>query len=147
MVLMSNRLPPWTSVLGSVLLHFDREIRKPFLSVVLSELHERVEDATMAAALCAIDRVVLPVDVLDYPARVIELRQGNVRNKKLLTVTAPFEQQRCLVPQLWLTTLTTSTLTAKRATKQRWFAWTPELGAAASCRDGSEGITRGRSII
>ncbi len=33
----------------------------PFLSAVLRELHERVEDVTMAA-LCAIDRVVLPVD-------------------------------------------------------------------------------------
>ena len=50
-------------------MRFDREIRTPFLSAVLRELHERVEDVTMAA-LCAIYRVVLlPVDVLDYPAR------------------------------------------------------------------------------
>ncbi len=61
-----------------MLLHFDREIRKPFLSAVLHELHKSVEDATMAA-VCAIDRVVLPVDVLDYPARVIEFKKKSER--------------------------------------------------------------------
>lgn len=67
--------------LGGVLMRFDREIRTPFLSAVLRELHERVEDATMAA-LCAIDRVVLPVDVLDYPARVAEFKKQSMRAAK-----------------------------------------------------------------
>ena len=61
-------------------MRFDREIRTPFLSAVLRELHERVEDATMAA-LCAIDRVVLPVDVLDYP-RVAEFKKQSMRAAK-----------------------------------------------------------------
>ena len=48
---------------------------------MLRELHERVEDVMMAA-LCAIDRVVLPVDVLDYPARVAEFKNQSMRAAK-----------------------------------------------------------------
>jgi hypothetical protein len=49
--------------LGGVLKRFDCEIRTPFLSAVLRELHECVEDGTMAA-LCAIDRVLWCVNGL-----------------------------------------------------------------------------------
>ncbi len=49
---------------------------------MLRELHERVEDGTMAG-LCAIDRVVvLPADVLDYPARVAEFKEQSMRAAK-----------------------------------------------------------------
>ena len=81
MVLMSNRLPPCCYI------YFDREIRNPFLSAVLRKLHERVEDATMAA-LFAIDRVVLPVDEMDYPARVIEFKKKSERATRKLAKTS-----------------------------------------------------------
>ena len=54
--------------LGDKTLKFDGEIRKPFLSGVLRELRDRMEDQTMAT-LCRIDRIVLPADVLEFPAK------------------------------------------------------------------------------
>ena len=54
--------------LGDKTLKFDGEIRKPFLSGVLRELRDRVEDQTMAT-LCRVDRIVLPADVLEFPAK------------------------------------------------------------------------------
>ena len=52
--------------LGDKTLKFDGEIRNPFLSGVLRELHDRVKDQTMAT-LCRVDRIVLPADVLEFP--------------------------------------------------------------------------------
>ncbi len=75
-------------------------------------MHERVEDVTMAA-LCAIDRVVLPVEVLDYgtSGRVQEaINTSWQRTETRLSAQC----SRGLLVQLRLMAL--ATLTARLAT-------------------------------
>ena len=66
---------------------FDQEVRGPFLSTTLKEMHERIEDEAMAT-LCAIDRIVLPVDVLDFPTRITEFKKKAAKELRKQTKLA-----------------------------------------------------------
>ena len=71
----SDNFEKW---LGGRLLSFQDEVRYPFISGILRGLSTRIMDETMQM-LCALDRIVLPADILEMPARFVAYKKQLAR--------------------------------------------------------------------
>lgn len=77
-VTIVNQFEPW---LGDLLLKFQNEVRGPFISAILRELETRIDDESMKI-LSSLDRIVLPMAVLELPARFNEFKSKSAAAAK-----------------------------------------------------------------